>query len=344
MTSEPTIPLIYGRVIIAAASRTSADSRRMLAGTDIDLKLDAQWDAGITLEDYRALLRNAVSVSGNPTVLLDAGVGTPLPAHGLLANAIGCSPDRLAIIELMTRFIKLRGFFCNIKLEQGTHKTRVYIDISEDVGTERETALDFILGAMVHSVLLGEMVPLADLRIDLKRSRPAEYEHYRQVLGASINYNSSENFITFDTGDLRRPLPAYNPEQFEIAVRKCQSLLVDGPRYSTRREAVERIFERSPGMLWTLDQVSRALHTSSRTLQRHLKQEGISYQAVLDYWLKQLATKYLEEEKLSAEATATLLGYTDEANFRRAFKRWQGCSPREYRERQVGAAAEFDLT
>jgi AraC-like DNA-binding protein len=341
MTSEPTIPLIYGRVIIAAASRASPGSRRTFAGTDIDLKLDAQWDAGITLEDYRAILRNAVAVSGKPTILLDAGAGTPLPAHGMLANAIGCSPDRMAVIELMTRFIKLRGFFCDMRLEQGTHKTRVYIDISKNLGTERETALDFILGAMVHSVLFREMVPLADLRIDLKRSRPYEHEHYRQVLGAWINYNSSENCITFDTDDLKRPLPAYNPEQFEIAVKKCQSLLVDKFRHSTRREAVERIFERSPGMLWTLDQVAQALHTSGRTLQRHLKREETSYQAVLDNWLKQLAAKYLEEEKLSAEATATLLGYTDEANFRRAFKRWQGCSPREYRERQVGPVRDL---
>jgi len=57
---------------------------------------------------------------------------------------------------------------------------------------------------------------------------------------------------------------------------------------------------------------------------------------ILDDWLKQLAVQYLEAEQLSVEATATLLGYNDEANFRRAFKRWHGCSPQAHR-RQLQA-------
>jgi AraC-like DNA-binding protein len=89
-------------------------------------------------------------------------------------------------------------------------------------------------------------------------------------------------------------------------------------------------------MLWTLNQVAARLHISARTLQRRLGSEGTNYQQVLDDWLKQLTAQYLESEKLTVEATATLLGYNDEANFRRAFKRWHGCSPSVHR-RQLQA-------
>ena len=66
-------------------------------------------------------------------------------------------------------------------------------------------------------------------------------------------------------------------------------------------------------------------------MQRRLKTLGTSYQALLDKWLSQEAVKYLVEENLTVEVTAVLLGYADEANFRRAFKRWFGQAPGVYK-------------
>lgn len=69
---------------------------------------------------------------------------------------------------------------------------------------------------------------------------------------------------------------------------------------------------------------------SSRTLQRRLRQENTRYQQMLDDWLKITALRYLSQEQLSTEVTAAMLGYSDETNFRRAFKRWYGVPPSHY--------------
>jgi AraC-like DNA-binding protein len=336
MTAALQIPLIYGRVIFAAASRSSADGKRLLDCINIDWKQRGQWDAGLTLDEYRSLLRGAEMVSGEASVLLDAGAGMPLSAHGPIANAIGCAPDRMTALHLLTRFIKLRGFFCEVQLKRRGAKTYFYITISEELGDEKEPALDFILGAILHGVMFQKLLPIARPEIQLTRTRPVEEAYYRRVLNASISYDRPQDCVIFDTSDLELPLPTYDSDQFEVAVKKCQMLLVEELKLASRRDAIEQIFERSPGMLWTIRQVAQALHTSSRTLQRQLAKEGTNYQAVLDDWLKQLASKYMEGEQLSVEATATLLGYQDEANFRRAFKRWYGCSPRTYREKPAG--------
>ncbi|MGB1202981.1 MAG: helix-turn-helix domain-containing protein, partial [Alloalcanivorax venustensis] len=70
-----------------------------------------------------------------------------------------------------------------------------------------------------------------------------------------------------------------------------------------------------------------------RTLARKLKQEHSSFRQIRDEILSQQAASYLCQNKLPIEAIAALMNYHDSANFRRAFKRWFGQSPEEYRQR-----------
>ena len=70
---------------------------------------------------------------------------------------------------------------------------------------------------------------------------------------------------------------------------------------------------------------------SGRTLRRQLSVLGTSYRQLLDQVRSDLARQYLENSNMSVEQVAQLLGYTETTNFRRAFKRWLGVSPRDYR-------------
>jgi AraC-like DNA-binding protein len=82
--------------------------------------------------------------------------------------------------------------------------------------------------------------------------------------------------------------------------------------------------------------VSRDLATSARTLQRRLSAEGTSYQAVLDRVRREAAQGYLADSTLSVGEVGYLLGYSEPAAFHRAFKRWHGVTPIEYRRRARG--------
>ena len=320
------LPVIYFRLIIAAASRNPQDPARLMEGV-------SPLEGGVTVEDYRQLIRNARRVSGNACVLLDAGISAPITAHGVLSNAFGCSPHRMAILELLTRFSKLRSFFVSFDTRREGNRTRCVITIDSTLGEEADDALDFILGTLMASVMFRELAPMSTPHIQLTRSQSAEHAHYAQVLGASISYDERDNCIVFDTDDLEHPLPTHDAEQYSIAVEKCRALFTSEPSFGSTREAIERVFDRYPGVIWTTGQIASQLHVSARTMQRRLRDEGTSYQEILDNWLKSLALMYLEGQNLTVEATATLLGYNDEANFRRAFKRWFGCSPRAYRSR-----------
>ncbi len=331
MDFQPREPIIYSRVITVAASRNASDTRRILEGTSINKQSLKQLDAGVSVDDYRRLLHNAKAVSGRQTILLEAGVGIPLAAHGALGNAVSCSRDRMTVLNLIKRFVKLRGTFSDFHVKKSATKTRCRIEIDPVLGEEKDSALDFMLAILMDTLMFQGLLPMSTPRIQLMRAKPPEHAYYQQILGARITYDQPEDCAIFDTKELELPLPAYDQDQFELAVRKCKMLLMERVKLESTREAIELVFEKSPGMLWTLNQVAARLHISARTLQRRLGSEGTNYQKVLDDWLKQLAAQYLESEKLTVEATATLLGYNDEANFRRAFKRWHGCSPQAHR-------------
>ena len=81
----------------------------------------------------------------------------------------------------------------------------------------------------------------------------------------------------------------------------------------------------------SLDRLATELGMSRATLQRRLKAEGTSFDAILDGLHQRLARRYLRRENYSVKKTAYLLGFSDPAAFSRAFKRWTGQSPSELR-------------
>jgi AraC-like DNA-binding protein len=85
------------------------------------------------------------------------------------------------------------------------------------------------------------------------------------------------------------------------------------------------------GTLPTLSQIASRLFLSTRTLRRRLEDAQTSYQEIVGEIRRDLAVRYLTQTSLSTEAIAEILGYSDTANFRQAFKRWTGESPQQYR-------------
>jgi len=77
------------------------------------------------------------------------------------------------------------------------------------------------------------------------------------------------------------------------------------------------------------------LATSARSLQRKLAAAGTSFQELLDTTRRDAAARYLEDRTLSVGEVAYLLGYSEPAAFHRAFKRWNGITPLEFRRQHA---------
>lgn len=152
------------------------------------------------------------------------------------------------------------------------------------------------------------------------------------IVQTAVVYGASTNAIRFPSALLNAPLglaPASNP----ATVKELTAEL-------TRKMRAMSITERTRQMIFTemndgcvsQEHIARELGISSRTLRRRLAEEGQSFQALLDECRMQFAAlEFRTRRQLSLSDMAFRLGYSEHSTFSRAFARWSGMAPQEYR-------------
>ena len=113
---------------------------------------------------------------------------------------------------------------------------------------------------------------------------------------------------------------------------------LDDGRVLSKLDLPEQVYTRLIDFLpagdCSREKVARSLAMSESAFQKKLKAAGTSYQELLDDTRTELAKHHLSDPDMSVDEVAYMLGFSDCSNFTRAFKRWLGVSPREYRKSQ----------
>ncbi len=138
--------------------------------------------------------------------------------------------------------------------------------------------------------------------------------------------------LVFTIEDADRVLITRSPavwDSIEPMLSKQLDEKTQGQNMSNRvRDLLEECL---PGGCTNADDVARRLNTSKRSLQRRLKEEGTSFQSLLDEVRQMLAKQYLDGSAISVPEISHLLGFRDTGSFFRAFHEWTGATPGEFR-------------
>lgn len=136
--------------------------------------------------------------------------------------------------------------------------------------------------------------------------------------------------------DAERPLVTANAEMWRGFEREFRRQLADRDRETPMSDRVQSaLLEMLPSGLSSAEAVCGRLHVSKRSLHRHLRNEGHSYQALLDDTRTELSLHYLSKGDISVEEISYLLAFRDPNSFYRAFRGWTGMTPMEARARQA---------
>ncbi|MEP1473038.1 MAG: AraC family transcriptional regulator [Halieaceae bacterium] len=158
-------------------------------------------------------------------------------------------------------------------------------------------------------------------------------QKYQNFFGCPVIFDAPVTTITVAAQDMARTLPAANPE----LTRMYEQLTVEHLAKIDRSDFPARVHKELIKLLPTgvsgKDLVAQALNMSTRTLYNKLESAGTTYREVLDDTRRGLAEDYISQE-LPIYEIAYLIGFSDTANFSRAFKKWTGKSPIEFREAQ----------
>ena len=292
----------------------------------------------LTTKELFALWRAIGGVSTNPAIGLLLGTENRTERFHPIGVAALSSENFGAAIDQMARYKQLT---CPEEILQEKDAEEWSIQFHWLLADEVEPpVLDECCFAWVLSIARhGTGTRLSPLRVEFVEPR----EHVKAIerhLGCPVVCGAPRNAIVFRGADAQRPFVTRNAELLAMLAPQFEEelKLENGDENFVERVRIA-IQEKLTGRRPTIEDIADALHISSRTLQRRLQDEGLSFQRVLEEARHHLARHYLNNSVLELNEAAYLLGYNDANSFVRAFRTWEGIPPARWREQQRAQAA-----
>lgn len=196
-------------------------------------------------------------------------------------------------------------------------------------------APDAVMDGVMTNIVIMCRVSYGDdfnpLRVSFAHSGDGCRRRRREFFRSPVEYGAEENGVHFDKESLRKPLPTANAELAHSSERVISDYLTRIGIGTTTSSVQAILIDLLPSGEVTEESLAASLNLSQSSLQRRLKKEGTTYRAVLQEVRCDLAGKMLEDGSKTLNEISFLLGFAELSAFSRAFKRWTGIAPSEYR-------------
>jgi len=322
-------------LIKKALDAEGVDSKQVLirAGLNPDHLYDP--NARYSYPAVTHLWKMAAKVTGDPCIGFKAASywhPTTLHALGytwLASDSLGEALQRAA------RYVRIANTAMTAEFEETDSEYRFTMDLDKDWrGIQpADEAIDASVALVLDMCRHCYGTDLHPTLIEVSRPKISQCaKRYEQLFNSPVHYSSNRNAIYFNKADITQRLPTANAELARTNEKIIVDYLARLDKNNITTQVKAKLLELLPSGHFTEETVIQSLHLSQRTLQRKLKEEGTSFKELLDETRRELAKEYVNDTSLSFSEITYLLGFSEQSNFTRAFKRWQGQSPSAFRE------------
>lgn len=331
---NPGVPAIYLLLLCDVMRGLGHDDGALLQGLGVTRAALLHAEARVPVAICHTACRRAVALAGQQGLGLVYARALKVTLHGPLGMMALSSPSVGDAIDAAARYITLRAPFLSVRHEIERDSAVITFEPRWDLGDLEVFLLEVMLVSLVHMAeqLLGE--PMEGAQICLRSATPPYLADLAATVPASLRYEQPAS-------QLRAPLAAFaaaprlaDPAVAALAREQCEQefrQLLDAAD-SVAAQVAQHLRGMPEGVpLPGLEEMAALLHLSSRTMKRRLQDEQAPYRDLLDAELRQRAMRLLGESRLAISEVAYQLGYSDVSNFSRAFRRWTGKTPRQWR-------------
>lgn len=191
--------------------------------------------------------------------------------------------------------------------------------------------IDAAFAMIVHMCRTSYGSEFMPVRVEFQREKPLCADRFDDFFQCEIVYGASESSLILANDILNKPLPTANTDLARANDAIITGYLAKLDRSDIAMQVKAKLIEHLPSGHVSEIMIADALNVSQRTLQRKLREQNTSYKQLLDETRKELASQYIGNSQLSINEITFLLGFSEASNFSRAFKRWKGVPPSEYR-------------
>jgi AraC-like DNA-binding protein len=335
-TSEPEgLPASHALHFVELVRRWDVSDRDLLAGLGFGVDDLVDPHLNIPLATVVALIERARSLTGEPALGFHLGLQMSISAHGYLGFAAMSAPTLREALELAIQYAPIRTTSLVLHLEVTGTSAALVIDENADFGSARDVLLLGLLVGLwrIGNTLLGREV--TESSIDVTFPEPPYYARFRHA-NPRVRFSQTANRLVFDPSLLGAPLVSADPAALRLAQDQCERLLESLGTDSRVVERVRRLVLRRDTGVRSFEELAMAVRVSPRTLRRRLADARVSFSTLLDEARRDRALQLLRSRDVSTKDVAERVGYSNVANFMRAFRRWTGRTPAAYR-RECGS-------
>jgi AraC-like DNA-binding protein len=290
-------------------------------------------DDWIDAGEFDRLVETAVEATADPAFGLHWGERATLMKYDVVAPLVAASRSLRSAAKDVIRFQRLFRDRAEVSLEESGGVAALSFTIADASATVRRVRTE---AAVVGFVRMLEYFGGRDgspTRISFAYPAPPYANEYERVFGMHVTFDEPRTRVEFASTLLDRPQVSWNARLYEaLEEQALQSLerLTRGRMHSDRvRDHLARVFPSQP----TMSETARGLGMSERALRRALLAETTTFQRLCSEIYSAIARRLLSNGAKSLKDVAYEMGFSDPTAFHRAFKRWSGESPGEFRRK-----------
>jgi AraC-like DNA-binding protein len=289
----------------------------------------------VSLAALMTACKNAIRLSGDPHLPYRVGTSIHISAYGMYGFAILCCPDFRKAMTFAKQYHALAAPLAAIEFTEKEGFGSWTIEPNTPGATDPQL-YRFITEMQIgiHISLMRDIMGSAFAPHEIRLTYPeaANLCLPPDQVGCKVRFTSPRNQIVFQASWLDQAASLGNKTTYPTIVAFCDDLLDDLKLRIGIAGEIRALLLRDIANPPTFAAVAKSLHVNERSLRRQLQQQGLSFRGLLDELRTQIALKYLRTTKLTNEEIALSLGFSDAANFRRAFHRWTNKTPSEIRD------------
>jgi AraC-like DNA-binding protein len=331
VTGKPTTIASWAFLVSRALDEAAIDSNRVFLNAGIDLSATKSPQDRIPVEKMATVWKQCVTLTKDPYFALRLAPLFQPSTYSALGMAVSTSKTFEDALKRCRKYHQLTSDAALLSLEITPDAVDIEFHIPEQNRPVADEAIEAFCITMM--VLFRHMInpSLSPISVEFEHKKDISPEPYETFFHAPVSFSQPVTRLRFPADLLDRPVLFSNPQLAQVLDEWIENYLADASDDLLSTKVKAYIFKHLALGEMGQNDAAKFLCVSVRSLQRKLSEEGTTYSELLDDCRHSLALKYISRRNIPITEIAFLLGFSDQSNFSRSFKRWTGTTPQKYR-------------
>lgn len=310
------------------------NAQEMLEQAGICAQLLNDPKATVSFQQEVAFTRELINTLADDDLGFKAGQCYRLNAFGHIGLAAGSSDTVGDAIAFFLKYIRLAYTYFELDFFKKDGNAILRFSDQFDLGNLRRFYLerDFSFAFLsTRDMFPRSIVGQKPKTIHFDFPCPTNVEHYQALYECPVHFSMPYNEILFDERYLDLQLPLANSLTRELLEEQCKIQEVALFGHKSFDAKIRQIIQTMENEIPNLEKLAKMHFLTARTMRRKLKEQGVTFQQLVNEELSKKALHYLSTTNLTIEQISMRLGYSESASFIHAFKRWTGKTPKTCR-------------